>query len=101
MRRKTSRATFLELNDLGGFCCRGDEYKAHVKCISEAEKYSGKDYVAKPGQNKNERKQTEWVAMVQELVSTVGNTDSALTQVLQKISQHENIPRKKPKFMVE
>ena len=84
------------------FCFHsGEEYKAHTKCITEEEKYSAKGWVAKPGQNKNERKQAEWVAMIQDLVNTVGNTDSALTNVLQKISQHENIPRKKPKFMVK
>merc|ERR1712071_502859 len=45
----------------------GEDYKGHVKCISEEEKYSAKGWSAKPNQNKNERKQTEWVAMVQEL----------------------------------
>ena len=56
--------------------------------------------MAKPGQNKNERKQTEWVAMVQNVVQSVGNTNEELTSALQRISQYENIPRKKPKFMV-
>lgn len=78
----------------------GQEHKSHVKCITEEEKYSAKGYVAKPSQNKNERKQAEWVAMVQNLVQTVGNTNEELSGVLQRISQHENIPRKKPKFMV-
>ncbi len=78
----------------------GQEYKTHIKCISEEEKYSGKGFVAKPGQNKNERKQTEWVAMVQNVVLSVGNTNEELTNALQRISQYENIPRKKPKFMV-
>lgn len=77
----------------------GQEYKAHIKCVSEEEKYSGKDYVAKPNQNKNERKQTEWVAMIQNLVEKVGNTNDELSSALQRISQHENIPRKKPKFI--
>lgn len=78
----------------------GDEYKSHVKCISEEEKYSAKGWTAKPNQNKNERKQTEWVAMVQELASSVDKSDPALSRVLQTISQHENIPRKKAKFLV-
>jgi len=77
----------------------GDEYKSHVKCISEEEKYSAKGWTAKPNQNKNERKQTEWVAMVQELASSVDKSDPALSRVLQTISQHENIPRKKAKFL--
>lgn len=77
----------------------GDEYKAHVKCISEEEKYSAKGWTAKPNQNKNERKQNEWVSMVQELASSVDKSDPALSRVLQTISQHENIPRKKAKFL--
>ncbi len=40
--------------------CRGDEYKQHTKCISEEEKYSGKDYKPKPGANKGEAKQEKW-----------------------------------------
>ena len=79
----------------------GEEYKTHVKCISEEEKYSAKGWVPKQNQNKNERKQTEWVSMVQELVNSVKLSDPALSRVLQTISQHENIPRKKPKFMVK
>jgi hypothetical protein len=43
---------------------RGEEYKSHIKCVSEEEKYSAKGFVPKPNQNKNERKQTEWVEMV-------------------------------------
>ena len=38
--------------------------------------------------------------MVQKLVNSVKSTDPALSRVLQTISLHENIPRKKPKFMV-
>ena len=38
--------------------------------------------------------------MVQNLVNNLGNTDPELSEALQKISQHDNIPRKKPKYMV-
>ncbi|KAG7211384.1 hypothetical protein KM043_010673 [Ampulex compressa] len=31
---------------------RGDEYVGHTKCITEAERYGGKDYVPKAGTNK-------------------------------------------------
>ena len=81
------------------FLCSGDDYKNHVKCVSEEEKYSAKGWTPRANQNKNERKQTEWVEMVQGLANTV-KADPALTRVLQTISLHENIPRKKPKFMV-
>lgn len=77
----------------------GEDYKSHVKCISEEEKYSAKGWAPKAGQNKNERKQNEWIEMVQNLVNNLGNTDPELSEALQKISQHDNIPRKKPKYM--
>lgn len=37
---------------------------------------------------------------MQNLVETVGNTNDELSSALQRISQYENIPRKKPKFIV-
>ena len=39
---------------------RGDSYNEHTKCISEEEKYSGKNYQAKPNANKGEAKQEQW-----------------------------------------
>ena len=41
--------------------CRGDEYKEHTKCISEEEKYSGKNFQPKANANKGEKKQEAWV----------------------------------------
>jgi len=38
----------------------GKEYEAHTKCISEEEKYSGKNYKPKPNANKGEIKQELW-----------------------------------------
>jgi len=38
----------------------GKEYEAHTKCISEEEKYSGKNYKPRPGGNKGEIKQELW-----------------------------------------
>lgn len=43
------------------FANRGEEYNQHTKCISEEEKYSGKNYVPKAGANKGEQKQNQWV----------------------------------------
>ena len=40
--------------------CRGTDYEKHVKCITENEKYGGKNYVPKPGANKGEQKQEAW-----------------------------------------
>lgn len=38
---------------------RGDDYKEHVKCVSEDQKYGGKDFEAKT--NKGDAKQQEWI----------------------------------------
>lgn len=38
---------------------RGDDYKNHVKCISEDQKYGGKSYEAKA--NKGDVKQQQWI----------------------------------------
>lgn len=38
---------------------RGDDYKDHVKCISEDQKYGGKNYEARA--NKGDVKQQQWV----------------------------------------
>lgn len=38
---------------------RGDDYKEHVKCVSEDQKYGGKGFEAKT--NKGDAKQQEWI----------------------------------------
>ena len=42
----------------------GDTYKEHVKCISEDQKYGGKDYKPKANANKGERKQEAWTEVI-------------------------------------
>lgn len=52
------------------FWNRGDSYASHIKCISEEEKYSGKNYV--PKINKGEAKQEQWIQVhLFELYSTL------------------------------
>ena len=38
----------------------GDTYKEHIKCISEDQKYSGKNWEPKANANKGEQKQEAW-----------------------------------------
>lgn len=38
---------------------RGDDYKEHIKCVSEDQKYGGKGFEAKT--NKGDAKQQEWI----------------------------------------
>ncbi|XP_015112716.1 cell growth-regulating nucleolar protein [Diachasma alloeum] len=77
----------------------GDEYVAHTKCITEAERYGGKDYKAKPSANKGERKQQEWINVVQNVLTNSTNLSREERSFLQSISRHQNIPRKKAKFL--
>lgn len=75
----------------------GEEYKAHNQCITEAEKYSGKDYVPKSATTKS-KVQDNWG----EIINRVLNTDSTLTNEtrskLELLRGYSNIPQKKAKF---
>lgn len=81
------------------FFFSGQEYVAHTKCITESERYGGQDYVAKPGQNKGERKQQEWINVVKNVIETAHNLTKEEQNILDILSRHENIPRKKAKFL--
>ncbi|VDD90461.1 unnamed protein product [Enterobius vermicularis] len=70
-------------------------YKSHVKCISEDEKYGGKNFV--PKESKGEVKQSRWVEQVERAISNV--TDRELKGLLQQIEGFANIPRKEAKFI--
>lgn len=78
---------------------RGEEYVAHTKCITEAEKYGGKDYVPKPGANKGAKKQQAWITIVNSILSNETNLSKAEQNFLNTLSKHENIPRKKARFL--
>lgn len=71
----------------------------HTKCISEAERYGAKDYVPKPNANKGERKQQEWLNVVNDLLNGTVNLSSEERSFLNVLSKYENIPRKKAKFL--
>ncbi|XP_011176394.1 cell growth-regulating nucleolar protein [Solenopsis invicta] len=78
---------------------RNDEYVAHTKCITEAERYGAKDYVPKPNANKGERKQQEWINVVNDLLNGTVELSRAERNFLNLLSKYENIPRKKAKFL--
>jgi LYAR-type C2HC zinc finger len=48
--------TYVHISDFSGV-----EYEKHTKCITEEEKYSGKNFKPKPGANKGEQKQEQWI----------------------------------------
>ncbi|GMS88714.1 hypothetical protein PENTCL1PPCAC_10889 [Pristionchus entomophagus] len=70
-------------------------YAQHLKCISEDQKYGGKNFVAK--ENKGETKQNVWVDQVDRAIEAV--KDRQLKELLQRIQGFANIPRKEAKFI--
>ncbi|XP_022091720.1 cell growth-regulating nucleolar protein-like isoform X2 [Acanthaster planci] len=75
----------------------GNDYKYHTKCISENEKYGGKDYRATAKPNKGEVKQSQWIESVQ-AVSSSQSTNPRVRSLLNRLADFNNIPRKKTKF---
>ncbi|XP_010226301.1 PREDICTED: cell growth-regulating nucleolar protein [Tinamus guttatus] len=73
----------------------GDDYKDHVKCISEDQKYGGKDFEAKT--NKGDAKQQEWIQKIHEVMRKP-NISPKVRNILEQMRVFDNIPRKKVKF---
>ncbi|KAJ0069132.1 hypothetical protein NL108_018524 [Boleophthalmus pectinirostris] len=73
----------------------GDDYKDHVRCISEDQKYGGKGYEAKA--NKGDVKQQQWLQKVQVALNKPGIC-ARLKSVLQQVATYDNVPRKQAKF---
>ncbi|KAG8007468.1 Cell growth-regulating nucleolar protein [Nibea albiflora] len=73
----------------------GNDYKDHIKCISEDQKYGGKGYEAKA--NKGDVKQQQWIQRVHEAMNRPG-VSAKLKDVLRQVSAYDNVPRKKAKF---
>ncbi|KAM9860360.1 cell growth-regulating nucleolar protein [Aulostomus maculatus] len=73
----------------------GDDYKNHIKCISEDQKYGGKGFAAKA--NKGDVKQQQWIQRVHAAMDKPG-VSAKLKEVLKQVSAYDNVPRKKAKF---
>lgn len=73
----------------------GDDYKNHLKCISEDQKYGGKGYEAKA--NKGDVKQQQWIQRINDAMNKPG-VSAKLKDVLRQVSAYDNVPRKKAKF---
>ncbi|XP_042637971.1 cell growth-regulating nucleolar protein [Orycteropus afer afer] len=73
----------------------GDDYKNHVKCISESQKYGGKGYEGKA--HKGDMKQQAWIQKINELMKRP-TVSPKVRELLEQMSGFDNIPRKKVKF---
>lgn len=81
------------------FSFQGKEFDTHIKCISELEKYSGKDYVPKANLNKGAKKQEAWLEVVRNIQASKRNISQSVNSILSTISKHDNIPRKRTPFI--
>ncbi|XP_071982189.1 cell growth-regulating nucleolar protein isoform X1 [Engystomops pustulosus] len=73
----------------------GEEYKTHLRCISENEKYGGKAFEAKA--KKGDVKQQEWIQRIQEAAKKP-NISKNIKKILDQISNFDNVPKKQVKF---
>ena len=74
----------------------GNEYKKHTQCMTEAERYQGNLYEAK--ENKGALKQNSWMESVRHAADACKN-NAQLKGLLVRISENDNVPRKKAKFL--
>ncbi|GCC24731.1 hypothetical protein chiPu_0003133 [Chiloscyllium punctatum] len=73
----------------------GEDYKTHIKCISEDEKYGGKGFEAKA--KKGDLKQQQWIETVHQIMNE-SNVNPKVREILEQMNSYDNIPRKKAKF---
>ncbi|XP_033155178.1 cell growth-regulating nucleolar protein [Drosophila mauritiana] len=79
----------------------GEEYVAHIKCISEAQKYASQSqgFAAKEPRNKNAQKQESWMDIIRSILdSNEYNLTPPVRSAFQKLQSVDNVPRKKAKF---
>ncbi|XP_053683528.1 cell growth-regulating nucleolar protein [Sabethes cyaneus] len=77
----------------------GKEYDAHTSCISELEKYSGKDYVPKANANKGAKKQEAWINTIRSITNRKKDLSRGVSEVFNVIRNNDNIPRKQKGFL--
>uniref|UniRef100_A0A131Y9A4 Putative cell growth-regulating nucleolar protein n=1 Tax=Ixodes ricinus TaxID=34613 RepID=A0A131Y9A4_IXORI len=73
----------------------GDDYKAHIKCITEQERYGGKG--VKSPVFKGEAKQEEWIEMIAGLI-TREDMSPRVRDIFKRMQSFNNIPRKAKPF---
>eukprot|EP00124_Ichthyophonus_hoferi_P004045 Ihof_evm5s402 gene=Ihof_evmTU5s402 len=75
-------------------------YAAHTSCVTEAERYQGALYKGLSSkQVKKQSQQQSWLENVRAALENGTATDSKLRNILEKLADYENIPRKKAKFV--
>lgn len=73
----------------------GDDYKEHIKCITEQERYGGKG--VKPPVFKGEAKQEEWIELIASLI-TREDILPRVRDIFKRMQSFNNVPRKAKPF---
>lgn len=78
---------------------RGEEYVAHIKCITEEERYAAKGSMPNGVVKKGEVKQQTWTDMIRSIIEKEVNLSVGLRNMLNIVGGYVNVPRKKVKFI--
>ncbi|CAB0006502.1 unnamed protein product [Nesidiocoris tenuis] len=73
---------------------RGNAYESHTSCLTEDQRYGGKDAVSKP----TGQKQNQWLGIVKEVLKQKDSLETDVLQFLKSIQHSQNIPRNRKKF---
>uniref|UniRef100_A0A1E1XGJ3 Putative cell growth-regulating nucleolar protein n=1 Tax=Amblyomma aureolatum TaxID=187763 RepID=A0A1E1XGJ3_9ACAR len=73
----------------------GDAYKEHTKCVTEAERYGGKNF--KPPVFKGEVKQQEWTELLSKIIAT-HDVAPRVRSIFERMQSFNNVPRKEKPF---
>nr|CAH7742873.1 unnamed protein product [Callosobruchus chinensis] len=76
----------------------GEEYAVHTRCLTEEERYAAKGSLVNVV-HKGEAKQESWLEMIRSILDMQPNMKPSHKHLLEKISNYNNVPRKKVKFM--
>lgn len=75
----------------------GEDYVNHTQCISEAEKYSGGNFMPKEPKNKN-KVQDSWLDIINHVLERDADLPTRVQNNLKALRGFNNIPQKKTKF---
>jgi cell growth-regulating nucleolar protein len=75
----------------------GNDYAAHLVCVSEAEKYEKTLYKAKAVTKLNP--QETWIALIEDAASRSNEAPSHVRQYVLRLNELGNVPRNKGKFI--
>ncbi|XP_055332975.1 cell growth-regulating nucleolar protein-like [Paramacrobiotus metropolitanus] len=77
----------------------GDTFRNHNQCMTEEEKWHGKDVKIKENGSSGRKKQDTWTENLQRKISESASIKNPqLIDILRKLVDFENVPRKEAKF---